>query len=112
MQFPDTLNEIGKGAFKSSGITLFIAPPELSVLGEDAFCSCESLTQAYLSSDIAVIESGCFKRTNISEIVIPSLVEQIKEDAFFGCGQLQRVTFMRGSQLRSLEKFCFAESGL
>ena len=51
--------------------------------------------------------SGYSMRTDIEELELPWSVEQIEVNAFRGCTNLQKITFIAGSELHKIGKCAF-----
>lgn len=112
---PDTVREIGAGAFfnlkRLQSVTL---PSELKVIRKRAFAQCENLKELYIPEGVGKIEDGAFdgcsslrkltlpqglgfigdslcENSGIEEIVIPDSVTHIGKHAFYLCRSLRSV---------------------
>lgn len=85
---PDTVKEIGSGAFAEMRITSVQIPDGVTVIGEGAFASC----------------------TALSAVEIPGSVRSIGEQAFASCTALSRVSILKGVQEIGRGAFLHCES--
>jgi hypothetical protein len=94
---PDTVVEIGLGAFSGSSISFIKLPENLKKLGNNAFGSCENLGGSInIPAGITEIPRNAFNGgfingNKITEVVIPDSVTIIGEYAFLGCKELTTV---------------------
>ena len=90
---PDTINEIGYGAFSSCRSLMSInIPITLEEIESNTFILCESLTGITLPATVTKIQSSAFCGTGISSINLEN-VTFIGDNAFDGCSSLSAVTF-------------------
>jgi len=95
-RIPDGISEIPSGAFKNSLFEELIIPTDVSVIGNDAFASCENLTRIEFV-DSAVIDS------------VPELV--IGKRAFGACTSLERIELPARLAKIELSKYYVDASG-
>ncbi|MBS6955282.1 MAG: leucine-rich repeat domain-containing protein [Enterocloster asparagiformis] len=100
----------------------FVIPPEISIIGENAFCG-TSLTEVEIPGHVRVIGPKAFDRGHklrkavmeegvealgyksfahceaLSEIIIPRSVKTIDFKAFMGCDSLKSVTVSKDCQV-------------
>ena len=89
MELPEGLEEIGEGVFFSTSLQTIVIPPFVKVIGKEAFCECERLTNVELPEGLEEIGEWAFNRcTSLYDIVIPQFVKVIGKEAFFGCSEL------------------------
>ena len=92
VSIPDSVIEIGEGAFTNTHLVEVIIPNSVTKIGVSAFSSCERLEKVTLPSSITKIEdvmfSGC---ESLVEINIPSSVTSIGGSAFSGCKSLVEI---------------------
>lgn len=63
-----------------------------------------------IPENVDIIEGGVFsEKDTITSIFIPKNVSRIDDGAFYGCKSLQEVVFEKGSDLRVIPAFCFAD---
>lgn len=89
------LTEIGKCTFASSGISQFIAPYSLQVIGESAFNSCGSLQKVVLNHGLISIGDQAFRDCSFESIVIPATVNEMWGEVFAN-GALNEIVFKGG----------------
>jgi len=87
---PDSLQEIGIGAFQDASISDIILPPFLKVIGGSAFEG-TSISEIVLPPKLQILGNGTFGKTQLKEIEIPSQVKTIGKDCFSGCQRLSEV---------------------
>ena len=112
---PDSLGEIGEGAFYRCGKLENISLPNHPMkIGKCAFYSCVSLTGPIVLPDYlyelgAEAFHGCSSLTG--EIVIPELITELKNYMFCDCSALTRVVLPDG--LKKMEEYAlYGCSGL
>ncbi len=107
-----TVTEIGKEAFRLSGITSITIPASVNSIGKGAFGICQDLTSVTFEKDskLKTIGEGAFYPTAITSITIPASVTSIGNDAFCHCSSLKSVTFAEGSQLETIGDNAFAST--
>lgn len=94
VKIPQTVQKIGDYAFygmSSLQTVLFMGTPQLTEIGEGAFCKCSSLQSIYLPSGISTIPSGAFLGCRSLIFTIPSYVTSIGDYAFANCNGLTSV---------------------
>ena len=113
---PDTVTEIGAGAFYNvRSMQSVVLPQKLKTIRHHAFAQCENMTKIYIPDSVGKIEEGAFEgcralrtlklpvgitfvadsllaNTGIEEMVIPDLVTYIGKHAFDFCTNLRSVT--------------------
>lgn len=114
---PDTVTEIGFGAFEGClNLRSINLPAQLTKLGFRAFARCERLKEAILPDSVTVLEEGVYNGcaalhtlrlsaglkvisrnaflgcNALTEIVVSEGVERIEAQAFSGCGSLRSLT--------------------
>lgn len=98
VKLPDTIESIGKGAFRECWALEEVRIPDgVTAIGESAFADCRSLSLIKLPDKITAISSELFGycRT-LPEIPIPATVTTIGKMAFHGCKTLGTVTVPEG----------------
>jgi hypothetical protein len=81
-QLPETILEIGRGAFAGTG----------------------GFSEFYLPQDLTVIGPSAFSHSDLKEIIIPKSVEVIDDKAFKTCGKLEKV-IIEGNPMIGQEVF-------
>lgn len=94
---PAGTETIGDVAFANSRVTKITIPDSVTEIGPGAFQSCSHLTDIHLPDRITVIESGLFDGCrNLHSIIIPDSVTVIKDWAFANCTKLSSITLPNG----------------
>ena len=91
VKLPDTIEEIGYGAFYGTGITSITIPTNVTVIPGGCFGECYLLTTINLPESLSEIGSGAFLGTGITSITIPPNVTVIPSTCFFGCSSLTTI---------------------
>jgi len=129
--FPNTIAEVGVGAFEGCTFLASITMTEnLRVLKNAAFKGCTALTSINIPSMVNEIGSYAFENcnrlnsvtlpmfipeigycafkncTNLNNVVIPSSVREIRSEAFSGCSSL--ITITLGADIKGLGDKLFA----
>ena len=93
------ITSIGVGAFASTKLQNFYAPPMLTAIQEATFQRCSMLTVLELHNNIQKIEKNAFYncttlgKSATTPLVIPASVETIGQSIFEGCSSLKAVSF-------------------
>jgi len=89
---PNTVEEIGSGAFSNTEITRVTLPDELEVIPSSAFQDCKKLTKANLPSSLEIVGAFAFAGCGeLTGLIIPDSLTKIEfadSNAFKGCGKL------------------------
>ena len=113
---PDTVKEIGQGAFrKCASVTSVTIPNSVEIIQDLAFDGCETLTSVTISNSVRYIGQEAFNKcTNLTSVIIPDSVTTLGRAAFSDCTSLESVvisnrvttiersTFMNCKSLRSI----------
>lgn len=87
---PNTVTEIGAGAFSSSDIKSIEMPNTVKKMGEGAFRSCQNLEEITLPNQLKKIEKSLFWNcTNLKKVVLPDSLVLIEENSFWNCRSLE-----------------------
>ena len=113
IEFPDTLQSIGKDAFISTSLTEVVIPNRVEKIGQNAFKYCEELTTVTIGSGVTTfggydVFNSCPKLTTIymsAGITGPDL-----RNTFYGSDALTTVYFV--GTLSELNAFCDALSAV
>lgn len=88
-----SMNKIGANAFSNSLIKEIIIPDTVSEIGRGAFSNCENLETVYLPAGLKTISSFMFSGcTSLNKVVLPDELEEIQEYAFSRCENLTSIT--------------------
>jgi hypothetical protein len=80
-------------AFAPSGLTSYQIPDSVTEIGRGAFCDCTSLKSIILPDSVTTIERCAFRGCkSLKSITIPDSVTSIGDDAFEGCTSLKSIT--------------------
>ncbi len=92
VDLPNSLRELGYGAFSDCKFTSIVIPAELAIIPEYAFGS-TMLTEVVIPSNIQIIDKSAFKYcSQLKTVEIKEGVEVIEEDAFAKCDILESIT--------------------
>ena len=87
---PNTVTEIGAGAFSSSDIKSIEMPNTVKKMGEGAFRSCQNLEEITLPNQLKKIEKYLFWNcSKLTKVIIPDSVTFIDKYSFWGCDALE-----------------------
>lgn len=88
------VGEIGFYCFEANWNLVSVTLPEtVTVIGENAFMSCNALAQINIPSGLTNIERGAFAGcASLTEMTIPSAVTSVHEEAFTMCDGLVSLT--------------------
>ena len=115
VQLPNTLQEIGSGAFAKTDLGEIYIPDSVKIIGDEAFlgceslarvrlsenitqifnftfCSCQSLWQINIPKNVRIIYDNAFSYTGLVDVVIPEGVNKIKKNVFSGCIYLKTLS--------------------
>ena len=97
VELSKSLSKIEDSAFSSCKNLKYIEIPEnVTEIGADAFSGCEKLN-IEIPDNITKIGSGAFSRCNaIESITIPKSVKKIEDGIFYGCENLQQINLPEG----------------
>lgn len=114
-RLPDTIREIGDGAFREQyNLASIELPHELISIGEYAFYRCSGLLQINLPPLVEEIGKGSFEETkSLAAIKLPSKIKTIPGNAFCQSG-ISKVEFPDGLESIGFQAFgsCKNLSGL
>lgn len=108
-----SVTEIGKAAFQgcSKLRTVDLQGSGLSLISEDAFASCTSLSGFVIPDSVSRIErSAFFGCSSLEYISIPELVESIAPYSFYHCSSLKSVSIDGPVQTIGVMAFCGCSS--
>ncbi len=104
---PNTVERIGKYAFKNSALTTLTIPSSVTYIGDGAFENIATLTTVNLSENLEVLSSAAFKGCSaLKEISVPANVKNLAADTFAGCTALEKVTL---SAVEEIEEYAFSD---
>ncbi len=110
LTLPDTVTEIGNGAFSGTALTSVKLP--VCTLGSGAFSDCTALTAVDIPEGVKVIPAECFRGcTALESITLPDSVEEVlcgyfdDQGAFTDCSRLNTVSF--GTGIKKIDSRAF-----
>ena len=105
VQLPSTLTQIGRKAFKDSGLTAIEIPKGVTTIGEYAFYLCTRLETVTLPQGLKIIGGNAFhKCKSLKKLDIPGSMEAFGTKAFAECTALEEVRVHNGvTSLNDLE---------
>ena len=120
VDLPDSVEELGIGAFAGSGLESFTVPKALRTVHQGAFYKCEHLREVQLNDGLEVLGSderpngmclnGVFEESGLENIKLPSTLKVVEANTFAKCSDLKSVEFSEG--LERIEPGAFLRSGL
>ena len=90
---PETLKEIGDGAFYGTSLESVVIPNSVTALGYKSFAECRLLKSVTLSENLKIIPDHCFHLCNIEKLELPSSLVELQEYAFSENNNLKEVVF-------------------
>ena len=94
IEIPDTVVEIGKGAFKGSGIKKLVVPGSVKIIGEGAFGGLGNALEITVSDGVEKIGREAFSTCkNLETLTLPASVKEIGETAFEDCKALRNIYY-------------------
>jgi len=92
ISIPNTVEFIGSGAFRETGITEVSLPDSVTELGSFAFAYCYELQSAVLSRNMKTVPKCAFEQCDeLANVTIPYGIETIQEFAFIYCRSLEKI---------------------
>lgn len=83
---PDTITEIGQGAFRESSIFTVNIPAGITVIEENTFNRCQNLKSIVIPEGVVGIEENAFAVCiSLSELSLPDSLVSIGDGAFMDC---------------------------
>lgn len=103
--------KIGDNAFVGSSISSIILPDTLQEIGEGAFLRCQNLKSIALPSTLLSIGDSAFREcTDLDTVTMPQAkLTKINEYAFYGCSALKKIELCEG--ITEIEQFAFGQMG-
>lgn len=106
--FPDTITQVGNGAFRScENLTKISIPEGLKEIGAGAFNGCSKLTELRLPESLEIIGNGAFRScSGLNEIRLPDGLKSIGNGAFRDCNGLSSIFIPLG--LGTVDNYAFS----
>lgn len=105
---PDSVTNIGYGAFRGSSITSIKIPNSVTRICTGAFSECAKLTSITIPDSVTEINGYAFSEcTKLTNITIPKSVTCIASNTFSDCSSLKSVTIPNG--VTSIDEGAFSD---
>ncbi|MBQ2027595.1 MAG: leucine-rich repeat domain-containing protein, partial [Alistipes sp.] len=110
---PISVTEIGSRAFfncRSLTNITFVNGGKITLIKEETFCDCESLTKIAIPKTVTEIEyRAFFSCSSLSSVTIPDNVTKMGEAVFHNCSELKTVNI--GEGITAIQDFAFDGCG-
>lgn len=108
VKLPESLTEIGRGAFSyANRLQEIKIPSSVTVIGDSAFSGCRLLTEVRVPDTVEILGTYCFGQCdNLQSVELPKRMKDIGEGMFDCCGSLKEVIWP--SRLETIGKSAFA----
>lgn len=104
----NTISKIGDSAFKYQTITGVILNDSITIIEDNAFIKCLSLSNIYLGKNLEKIgEKAFFNCKSLTNIVLPDSLNELGEQAFGFCFNLESIHI--GSNIKKLPTGVFSD---
>lgn len=107
LHYNTKITEIADSAFEDCCMESFVFPPNVKVIGEDAFADCTGLTEINLPEGLETIKTTAFFNCGFTEVKIPDSVTTIGDGAFSDCSDLKSFD----GKFASEDKRCLIQDG-
>lgn len=105
---PNSVTNIGAGAFSGSGLTAMTIPNSVTCIGEGAFGGCGNLTSISIPNSVTSIDRWAFEDCGLTSITIPSSVTSLGYDVFGGCSELESIEVDSNNEVYDSRENCNA----
>ena len=103
ISIPDTVTEIGGGAFNNTNLMSIVIPDSVTIIGGNAFSGCKQLYSVQMTNSLTTLGSDAFNGcTSLTSIRIPKSLKTVNAGgfggnyAFKGCTALENVELEQG----------------
>lgn len=91
--FPDSITNMGEGAFMSSGLTSVTVPASIKTIGQYTFSNCTQLTSAVMNEGVEEICYRAFSYcAHLSIVSLPNSLTSIEGGVFRDCTNLNTIS--------------------
>lgn len=113
-ELPQEMEELLYGVFKyCTSLSEVSMPTKITKISRYLFSNCSSLESVTMPDNITQLPDYTFKDcTKLSTVVLPSTITSIGSYAFDGCASLKEFDFSKYPQLKSIDSYAFANSGI
>lgn len=111
---PQEMEELLSGVFQyCASLSEVSMPTKITKIGSHLFHNCSSLESVTMPDNLTQLPYETFKNcTQLSTVVLPSTITSIGSYVFYGCTSLKEFDFSKYPQLKSIDSYAFAESGI
>lgn len=111
VNIPDSVKGINNFAFCGTKITEAVIPKSVTLIGVDAFASCYSLKKITIKAELNDIPSGiCNDCKKLEEVNLPDSIVKIDQYAFSECKSLKSINLPEKTEI--IKRNAFSDSGL
>ena len=111
INLPQSLIEIGDGAFWGCDFVRIQLPNSIKRIGEFAFCNCEQLSKIVLPDKLEYLGKNAFwSCRRIYELELPKALKKIEEESFGGCSSLKSISILNSEIVIDEKAFAFLDS--
>ena len=113
MSLPDSLESLGAAAFLGTGITSIALPDGITVIPEECFAECDSLSQMTIPESVTTLgASAFFGCDSLNEITLPASLENYGDAALAYCQGMQNIYVEAGNaNFKSVEGVLYSFDG-
>ncbi|MDE6667513.1 MAG: leucine-rich repeat domain-containing protein [Clostridia bacterium] len=98
VEFPSTLEYIGRDAFYDCDLEELSLPTSLKTIGQTAFGNCDSLKNVDIPEGVETIDSQVFFSCySLKSVNFPASLKTLWYGAFSWCGNLEKITVASGN---------------
>ncbi|MFR7869683.1 MAG: leucine-rich repeat protein [Oscillospiraceae bacterium] len=100
IEIPESVTEIGSHTFSNTKLGSIRVPDTVTDMGDHVFSGCTELKEVTLPNIRQNIMAGMFEGcTSLEKIVLPETVTAIRSDAFEGCTALKDITWSKAPEI-------------
>ena len=104
---PDSVTEIGEGAFANEGLKTIIIPGTVKKIGANAFAYNTTLETVIMQEGVEEIGDNAFEKCqNLKNVELPESLISIKTQAFIDCSKLEKIEIP--SKITIIESYTFS----